>query len=239
MAQRLELQAPSGQRLQVTLPDVPSVTSVSAHAQFAGGAYSRIFQMGARGFQEIANRELVPATVRDRFVLQHREMVVATSDDDNVTTAAWMGPYHEVMTVFTGPAPRRAAIVSVFGQFSFDDDVSGLRMTPARLSGIDLVSEGMTVVVLGRGYLSIPAPANARSIVPGHRGSRTGHGEVWRAPRVPEGEPTPSIESQRPRDYMYILATAKGAAQVDFFADATASDEQLLDWLEAINVTWQ
>jgi len=235
----LELRPPSGRRLRVTLPDEPTVTSVSAHAQFAGGAYSRIFQMGALGFQDIANRQLVPATVRDRFVLQHREVVVATSDDGNVTTAAWRGPYHEAMTVFTGPAPPRPAIMSVFEQFNFDDDLAGLRMTPARLSGIDLVSEGVTVVVLGRGYLSIPAPDNARSIVPGHRGSRTEHGEVWRANRVPEGEPTRAIKAERARDYMYILATAKGAAQVDFFGDAAASDQQLLDWLDAIDVAWQ
>lgn len=242
MAQRLELRAPSGTRLRVALPDEPTVTSVSAFAQFAGGSYSRMFQTGARGFQEIANRDLVPATVHDRFILRGGEVAVATSADGDVTTAAWLGRYHEAMTVFTGPAPPREAILSVFDQFSFDDDVAGLRMTASkrsRLDGIDLVSEGLTVVVLGRGYLSIPEPRNARSIVPGHRGSRTQHGEVWRANKVPEGEPTPLVKSPQPRDYMYILATAGGAAQVDFFPDASASDQQLLDWLEAIDVAWQ
>ncbi len=239
MAQRLELRPPSGNRLLVTLPDEPTVTSVSAYAQFAGGAYARIFQVGARGFQEIANREIVPAAIRDRFLLQGREVIVATSDDGNVTTAAWLGPLHEAMTVFTGPPPRRETIFSMFDQFNFDDDLAGLRMIPSKRSGIDLVSEGITVVVLGRGYLSIPEPRNARSIVPGHHGSRTRHGEVWRASKVPEGEPTRSIKSAQPRDYMYILATPKGAAQVDFFPDAAASDQQLLDWLDAIDIAWQ
>jgi hypothetical protein len=239
MAQGLELRAPSGSRLRVALPDEPRVTSVSTYAQFAGGAHSRLFQIGARGFQEIANRELVPATVVDRLVLQRREVVVATSDDGDVSTAAWIGPYHEAMTVFTGPAPPRAEILSVFDQFRFDDHVAGLRMTPSKQSSVDLVSEGLTVVVLGRGYLSIPEPRNAASIVPRHRGSRTRHGEVWRASKTPEGEPTQVIRSPTPRDYMYILATAKGAAQVDFFPDASATNQQLLDWLEAIDIAWR
>jgi hypothetical protein len=239
MAQHLQLRAPSGSRLRVTLPDEPSVTSVSTYAQFAGGAYSRLFQVGARGFQEIANRELVPATVVDRLALQRGEVVVATSADGDVSTAAWIGPYHEAMTVFTGPAPPREAILSVFAQFRFDDNVAGLRMTPSKHSGIDLVSEGLTVVVGDRGYLSIPEPRNTRSIVPSHRGSKTSYGEVWRASKVPEGEPTPVITSPGPRDYLYILATARGAAQVDFFPEASATDQQLLDWLEAIDIAWQ
>src|SRR5215211_1818302 len=180
MVQRLEVRPPSGRLVRISLPDQPKVTSVSAFAQFAGGPFSRIFQTGARGFQEVANREVVPASVRDRFVLQHREVLVATSADGNVTTAAWLGPYHEAMTVFTGPVPGRAAIMSVFERFSFHDQVSGLRMTPARLSGIQLASEGLSVVVLGRGHLSIPSPGNVRAIVPGHRGATTRHGEVWR-----------------------------------------------------------
>jgi hypothetical protein len=238
MVQRLELRPPSGSRLRVTLPDDPKVTSVSAYAQFTGGAFSRMFQTGARGFQEVANADLVPATVRDRFVVQDREVLIATSADGNVTTAAWLGPYHEAMTVFTGPRPSRTATISLFEQFRFDDQVAGLRMAPTRLSGITIASEGLTVVVLGRGYLSIPSPRNVRAIVPRHRGAPTQHGEVWRAARVPEGVPTPAIAARRPHDYMYILATAKGAAQVDFLP-GPASDEQLLNWLDAIDVAWQ
>src|SRR5829696_7420220 len=147
MVQRLELRPPSGRRLQVTLPDEPRVTSVSTYAQFAGGAFSRMFQTGARGYHDVANRELVPATVRDRFMVQHREVVVATSADGDVTTATWLGPYHEMMTVFTGPPPSRSVIMSMFEQFVLDDRIAGLRVTPVRLSGIQLVSEGLTVVV--------------------------------------------------------------------------------------------
>jgi hypothetical protein len=237
MVQRLELRPPSGRRLRVTLPDRPKVTSVSAYAQFAGGSFSRLFQTGPRGYQETANRDLVPATVRDRFILQRREVVVATSSDGDVTTAGWLGPYHEALTVFTGPAPTRAAIMSVFEQFTFSDDVSGLKMTPSRLSGIDLATEGLTVLVLGRGYLSIPSPRDTRAFVPAHRGSPSQHGEVWRAPRAPDGEPSGAVSTRQPRDYLYILATARGAAQIDFLPGG--SDEQLFDWLDALDVAWQ
>jgi len=239
MAQVLERRAPSGRRVRVSLPADPHVTSVSGHVRFAAPTFLWSFQTGPPGYFALANRELVPASIRARFILQGRELAVAVSDDTETTSVAWFGPYHEVMTVFGGPPPSQDTIVDLFEHFLFDDSPNGLRMTPVSLSGIDLLSETVAVAVLDRGWLTIPAPTQVSSFVPRHRGSPTRHGEVWRAPKTPDGEATSAVTATRVRDYRYILATPGGAGQINFYRTAPVTDQQLLDWMEDIDIAWQ
>ncbi|MFD1052316.1 hypothetical protein ACFQ1S_45425 [Kibdelosporangium lantanae] len=101
----LDLVAPSGGRLRVTLPsDQDQVTSVAAGVRFAGGSYGTGFQIGPRGYHDFASTHVAPGRTSDRFLVHGREVVVAEADDRESSVATLMGTYHELMTVYAGPA---------------------------------------------------------------------------------------------------------------------------------------
>src|SRR5262245_60485073 len=103
-SQRLELVAPSGSRVRVDLPADRPVSHVAAGVRFAGGSYGTGFQIGRRGYHDFACRYVAPAAPRDRFLVHGREVVVAEANDRQSSVATMIGTYHELMTVYAGPA---------------------------------------------------------------------------------------------------------------------------------------
>ncbi|GAA2841653.1 hypothetical protein [Crossiella cryophila] len=224
----LRLRGPSGREVTVGLPDQARVTAVAAEVRFAGGVYSRGFQIGPRGYHEFACREVLPATPVDRFLGAGREIVVAATADRDTTVVSWLGPFHELLTVFSGPAPDRETLVALFAGLDLDDQPAGLRVRAV----VEQVLERITLTVHGRGTVTIPGPETARQVLPKHRGAATPGGELWRL-ALPGR--TGSADA---RDYLFVLAGPRGAAEVQLSRDTVASTEELLDWVGGLNVAW-
>jgi hypothetical protein len=231
--QRLDLVTPSGGRVRVELPADPPVASVAAGVRFAGGSFGTGFQIGPRGYHDFACTHVVPATPRQRLVVHGREVVVAEARDHGSSLATLIGTYHELMTVYAGPAPDRDRVFALFSSLRIEDRVGGMVVSPRSATMLDTMTEHLVVVVRDRGSLSIPAPRQAVELVPRHAGARTRHGEVWKAPY-------PGAEgSTRIGGYSFILGCAAGVAEVRLADTGTPDASEQLDWLDQINVAWQ
>jgi hypothetical protein len=232
--QQLRLVAPSGGRLTVDLPADPLVSNVVAGVRFAGGSFGTGFQISPRGHHDYACTHVAPATQLDRLLVHGREVVVAEANDGHSSMATLIGDYHELMTVYAGPAPRRDRVLALFSSLQVVDQVAGMVVKPLAATLLDTMSEHVVIVVRGRGSLSVPGPRQAMALVPRHAGVPTRHGELWKAPY-------PGAEgSTRVGDHSYVLGCAAGMAEVHLAgAGAGAAPESdLLDWLNEINVAW-
>ncbi|MBY8849841.1 hypothetical protein [Saccharothrix longispora] len=230
--QRLALVAPGGDQVTVTLPDTAPVSSVAAAVRFAGGSYGTGFQIGPRGYHDFACTHVAPATTTDRFLVHGREVVVAEARDGESSVATLMGSYHELMTVYAGPAPRRERVFALFDSLRVDDRVPGMVVAPRAETLLGTMSEHVVVVVRDFGTVSIPGPRQARDHVPAHAGAPTRHGEVWKA-ALPGAE-----GSTRPVDHAYVLGCARGVAEVQLADSPHRTDRERLDWLDGIAVAW-
>lgn len=218
---RLELVAPSGGQVGVTLPADRPVSSVAAGVRFAGGSYGTGFQIGPRGYHQFACTSVAPAATRDRFLVHGREVVVAEANDKQSSVATLMGTYHELMTVYAGPAPSRDRVSALFGSLEITDHVNGMIVRPRSATLLDTMTEQLAVVVRGRGSVSIPGPRQALGLVPRHAGAATRYGEVWKTA-------SPGAEGK----HSFILGCPAGLAEVHL------TDASGLDWLAEIDIAW-
>jgi hypothetical protein len=230
--QQLNLVAPGGGRVRVDLPADPLVSGVTAGVRFAGGSFGTGFQIGPRGYHDFACTHVAPATQRERFLVHGREVVVAEAHDRESSVATLIGTYHELMTVYAGPAPAHDRVLALFSSLRIVDQVGGMVVEPHSATLLDTMTEHIVIVVAGRGSMSIPGPRQARALAPGHAGARTAHGEVWKAPY-------PGAEgSTRASDHSFILGCAAGMAEIHLAGSGTAPESQLLGWLNEIDVAW-
>ncbi|MDQ3579897.1 MAG: hypothetical protein M3443_20325 [Actinomycetota bacterium] len=231
-AQRLNLVAPSGDRVTISLPGEKPVSSVAAAMRFAGGSYGTGFQIGSRGYHDFACTHVAPATTRERLLVHGREVVVAEADNGESSVATLIGDYHELMTVYAGPAPRRDRVFALFNSLRIEDRVEGMVVVPRRATLLDSMSEHIVVAVKDFGSVSIPGPRQARNHLPTHAGASTRHGEVWKV-AMPGAE-----NSTKLSDHVFILGCAAGVAEIHLADSGTPSDQERLDWLDGIDVAW-
>ena len=217
--QRLDLVAPGGGRLRVDLPDDAPVSHVVAGVRFAGGSYGTGFHVGPRGYHDFACEFVAPATPRHRFLVHGREVVVAEANDGHSSVATLLGQYHELMTVYAGPAPRPERVSALFGSLRITDHPGGMVVLPGKDTLLDTMSEQVVVVVRDRGSVAVPGPRQARAMLPRHAGARTRHGEVWKTV-YPDGK------------HSFVLGCAAGLAEVRL------TGGHRLDWLDQIDVAW-
>ncbi|MGP3947158.1 hypothetical protein [Streptomyces sp. 7N604] len=224
--------APSGDRLALRLAGEAPVRAVATNVRFVGGAYSRAFQIGSRGYHDFVRKHVIKAAPTDRFVVKGRETVVAASADGNTTLVTLKERYHELMTVFTGPAPSRQTLIGLFGTLEIEDHPRGMRVRPERFTQGDTALEQVAVVVADRGTIVVPGPRQAGRMVPKHRGKSTRHGELWRVPLPGRAG------SASEHDYLYVVAGTKGAAQVRIDPGSGLGTAALLDWVDGIDAAW-
>ena len=220
--QRLRLVAPSGDRVIVDLPAAAPVSHVVAGVRFVGGSFGTGFQIGPRGYHDFACTHVAPGKTRERLVVHGRDVVVAEADDGQSSLATLIGAYHELMTVFAGPAPRRDRVLALFGSLRIEDHVDGMVVVPRAATLLDPANEHFVVVVKDHGSLSIPAPRHATALLPEHAGAPTKRGEVWRSG---------SARS-------FVLGCPAGVAEVHLADTTVTTERQRLDWLDEIGVTW-
>jgi hypothetical protein len=230
--QQLRLVAPSGGQVTIELPADKPVASVAAGVRFAGGSFGTGFQIGPRGYHDFACTYVAPAARRERFLVYGREVIVAEANNQESSVATLMGTYHELMTVYAGPAPTRDRVFALFSSLHIEDRFGGMVIKPRSATLLDTMSEHLVVVIKDRGSLSIPGPRQALALAPRHAGARTRFGEVWKAPY-------PGAEgSTKAAEHSFILGCARGMAEIHLASTTATTESQLLDWLNEINVAW-
>jgi hypothetical protein len=230
--QRLDLLAPSGGRVTVVLPADAPVSSVASGVRFAGGSFGTGFQIGPRGYHDFACTYVAPAQQQGRLLVHGREVVVAEADDKESSVATLMGTYHELMTVYAGPAPRRDRVFALFSSLQIADHVGGMVVKPSSATLLDTMTEHIVVVVKDYGSVAVPGPRQALALVPKHAGARTRYGEVWKVPYPgAEGSTTASRHS-------FILGCPAGMAEIHLAETTATTESQRLSWLNEINVAW-
>src|SRR6185369_6409831 len=150
------------------------------------------------------------------LVVHGREVVVAEARDGQSSVATLLGAYHELMTVYAGPAPHRDRVPALFGSLRIEDHVDGMTVVPRAETLLDPMNEHLVVVVKDHGSLSIPAPRQAAALLPRHAGARTKHGEVWKS-----GDAARS----------FVLGCPAGVAEVHLADTAAKTERERLDWL--------
>lgn len=219
--QRLRLVAPGGDRVTVDLPAAP-VSHVVAGVRFVGGSFGTGFQIGPRGYHDFACTHVAPAETRERLVVHGREVVVAEARDGQTSLATLIGTYHELMTVYAGPAPHRERVLALFGSLRIEDHVDGMTVVPRAATLLDSANEHLVVVVRHHGSLSIPAPRHAAALLPRHAGAPTKRGEVWKTGHARS----------------FVLGCPAGVAEVHLADTPEKTEQDRLDWLDDIGIAW-
>lgn len=229
---RLTRRAPGGAVLEMSWQGAAPGSQVSG-VRFAGGSYGRGFQIHPAGAHDAAVEAFTPGARTSRLVVGRREVKLSVAADRTSATATLLGEHHELMTVFTGPAPSTARIVDLFGVLDVDDAPEGMRVVPRRSTLLSVMNEHHVVVAEDLVSVDVPGPAHAKRLVPRHRGRRTRHGEVWKSP-------LPGARGKgRGRDFAYVVGTPTGVAEVVASdADAT-TDAALLAMVDSLDVAWR
>ncbi|MEU5260910.1 hypothetical protein [Amycolatopsis sp. NPDC021455] len=212
--------------MTVGLSAAAPVSHVVAGVRFVGGSFGTGFQIGSRGYHDFARTYVAPAETRERLVVHGREVIVAEARDGQSSLATLIGTYHELMTVYAGPAPRRDRVLALFGSLRIEDHAGGMTVVPRAATLLDPANEHFVVVVKEHGSLSIPAPRHAAALIPKHAGARTKHGEVWKSAY--------GGDSGR----SFVLGCPAGVAEVHLADTAAKTERQRLDWLDEIDVAW-
>lgn len=229
---RFVKRAPSGNVVTATWRG-KEVGSHVCGVRFAGGSVGRGFQVQPRGAHDAAMALVEGPITHQRVLVGRAEVKVSTATQVGSTTATLIGQHHELMTVFSGPAPTREGIVGIFGVLDVDDNPRGMRVTPSRASMLSLVSEH--VVFIADDFTSMDAPGapNTDRLVPRGqgRGRKTEKGEVWRS-RVP------GRQGNTAYDFAYIVGTPRGAVELVASDPQAITEPALLDMVDSIDIAW-
>ncbi|MEU7909344.1 hypothetical protein [Actinoplanes sp. NPDC049118] len=141
--------------------------------------------------------------------------------------------HHELMTVFSGPAPTDVNLTGLFSALDIDDQPEGMRVTPKQSTLLTVASEHVLATVENRGSVNVPSVDRGSDLLPKTRGTRTASGEVWRTQLPGTEAAAPSIEN-----YAFTMGFPKGVAEVHLDASEGVSEAELLGWLDGINVEW-
>lgn len=208
------------------------VASEVAGVRFAGGSQGRGFQIHPLGAHDFAMKHLTEGVLDQRLIVGGREVRVSKAKDGLSTTATLIGPHHELMTVFSGPAPTPQRITDLFSVLDIDDDKDGMRVAPADATLMSVVNEHVALVNSDFTSIDIPGPAHADDLVPRQRGRATKNGEVWRAK-------LPGRNGKRAHDFSYIVGTRRGAVEIVASDPGGISAVDLLAMVDSMNVSWR
>ncbi|MCA0435623.1 MAG: hypothetical protein LCH98_03910 [Actinobacteria bacterium] len=202
-----------------------------AGIRFAGGSYGRAFQIHPLGAHEFAMQHLVDAGATKRLLVGRREVKVTSAADRSSTTATLLGAHHELMTVFTGPAPDERRISDLFGVLDIDDAPEGMAVRPQSETMLTPMGEHIVLIAEDFTSVDVPGPTNASEMVPKGRGRKTRNGEVWR-------NRLPGRAGTRANDFSYVVGTPRGAAEVIASDENLVSEENLLAMVDSLDVAW-
>ncbi|MGO4957797.1 hypothetical protein ACTQ49_11125 [Luteococcus sp. Sow4_B9] len=225
--------APSGHVLTVEW-DQKKLSSEVAGVRFAGSKYGRAFQIGTRGFHDDACRHILKSTTAKALKVGRHEVRLATSAEGDASIATLIGDYHELMTVFSGPAPSENTIAGLFSVLEIADMTEGLVVRPSNATLLTQMNENVMLVNDTLDSVDCVGPAHAKANKPKGRGAKKGRGgEVWR-------RPLPGRGKGRPRDFAYTIGFRSALGEVmPGPVQEDQKDADLAPWLDSIELAWQ
>ena len=232
MSTKFTRRAPSGHVVGLEWP-TRKLSSEVTGVRFAGSKYGRAFQIGTRGYHDDACRMLLESTTSKAIRVGRREVRLATAKDGASSIATLIGEYHEMMTVFSGPAPTEETIAGLFSVFDIADTTEGLVARPTAATLLTTLNENVMLVNDHFDSVDVPGPAFAKANLPKGKGARSGRGgEVWR-------RQLPNTQGKAARDYAYTLGFPSAIGQVmPGPATTEATDQHLLEWVDGMAISW-
>lgn len=223
--------APSGHVLTVDW-EGKELSSEIAGVRFAGSNYGRAFQIGTRGFHDDACRDLLKSSTSKALRVGRHEIRLASAQDGASSIATLIGSYHELMTVFTGPAPSEGTIAGLFSVLDVADTTEGLVVRPSTATLLTAMNENVMLVNDSLDSVDCTGPAHVKANKPKGRGAKNRKGgEVWR-------KKLPGRASSRARDYAYTVGFRTALGEV-MPGPVNGDDNDLAPWIDALELSWQ
>lgn len=229
--QKVTRVSPSGRAFTMSWSGDHVVSHVSG-VHFVGGSYGRAFQVAPAGAHDFAAEHLyLGADLVSRDRMGRYELRVSRAKDGSATFASLIGQHHELMTVFSGPAPKASAIRELFAVLDVKDSANGMTVTPQNETGLTVSGEHVFVQCADSTSIDVPAPQFARDMLPKRAGQRTSQGEVWRSQ-------LPGRSGKTVHDFSYTIGTDRGVAEVVFADASVISESAALAVLDSIDIAW-
>jgi hypothetical protein len=221
--------APNGEEYLVDIASLEDPKTIKKQL-ISGGRMARWFTIAEKGYHEFTRKHLV-ASAKDggKVTVYGRDCLILTGSDGSVAT--FIGQYHDLQTAFGGPTPTTATVSQIFNGLTINDTPSRMTIGPKTATLLNNTTFAMLVRVPNRGHIHLLSPEQARSIVPVHAGVRTSSGELWRQPLDTENRPAGV------RGHSYVVGSKTGAGYVFINPFTTATDDELLEWLDGIKIT--
>lgn len=118
----------TGERLRVSTDGSGDLLGVTSSVEFFSEQSTRDFGCAAVGYFETACKDIVPAKLVSRSILDGFELRVAHGDEGLVTLGALRGKAYELLTVFGGPAIDEHAVAAAFAPYDVAEGPNGFTM---------------------------------------------------------------------------------------------------------------
>ncbi len=223
----VERVSPGGAAYRITVDAPREALAIASSVRFSGGSYGRGFMMGGVGYHDFAIAHFVSAADTGEGIVHGRRLRVAATADGNTTIATLIGDFHELMTVWGGPAPRLSTIQELFGVLRVRDRVDGMLVRTRQSALLGQASEVVDITAIGCGSVTVQGPETFKSTLPAHAGLRGSHAEIWRYV-------LPDKSGSRPSDFGYLLGFP--SAVVEATLSEELSDADAMEWLDGIDV---
>lgn len=234
--------APSGARVDLSVPDVLGGLRWYASTRFTGPRTARQFFIAPRGEHRVIPTHVLPGARERRMPLRGADAVLFEAADRSDAALVLVGPHHEATTWFGGPAPADAGIAALLETFRFADDPAGATLTPAsdlllRQSGVSLIGRGDRATLVAR------RAVDALPTLPDWAGLRLPVGELWRADRLLDDGASALVRGTV-HEWRFVLAGASAAMDVVLHGPESGrpalglADDQVLAALSALDASW-
>jgi hypothetical protein len=234
--------APSGDRVELTLPAPFGDYRWYGNTRFAGPRLARQFFLAPAGEHRAIPTHLLPGARERRQAMRGFDAVVFEAPDRSDSALVLAGPYHEATTWFGGPAPDPGRLSALLGNLRFTDSAEGAALTPVS----DTLVQQNDVTLIGRSdraVLMVRRAAEMLPMLPEWAGLETPGGELWRAGRV-LGKKDRSLVADTPHQWRYLIAGDSAAMDLVLLGPESGKpvlemgEEQVVDALRALRGRW-
>jgi hypothetical protein len=235
--------APSGDRVDLAVPEVLGRLRWYATSRFTGRQMARQFFLAPRGEHRAIPTHVLPGARERRGAFRGADVVLFEAPDRSDSALVLAGPYHEATTWFGGPAPAEPGLAALLAAFRFTDDRAGATLVPTS----DLTLRQADVSLIGRSEratLVARRAVDALPTLPDWAGLRLPAGELWRADRLLD-DPASAVVTGTAHQWRYVLAGESTALDLVLHGPESSrprldlTDDEVLAALAALDARWE
>ena len=195
---------PSGESVVLSIPTEFGVHRWFANTKFVSQRGVRQFTIAPVGQWQRIQTELLPNARKTTWQRRGHDVAVFEAADRSNSCLTFVGPYHEAITWFGGPAPDSSGLNNLLGAFEFMDSPAGAVLRPR----FERYVQAFGTMVVGSGtdsLMMIRSANDGLSLLPEWAGRQLKNGELWRTTRALSPEQAEKVIGT-PMQWRYILA---------------------------------